>query len=352
MYIVIAILAFGILIATHELGHFATAKLCGIRVNEFAIGMGPAFFKRQKGETLYSLRVLPIGGFCAMEGEDGESEDTRAFVNQALWKRLIVLVAGAFMNFLVGFLIVVLLFSGASAFATNQIAELADDFPYTGEEGLMPGDRILEIDGMRIYYPSNFSQYAARAGGSADILIERDGEEILLEDFPLETRAYTDENGETVYRYGITFGTEAATFGSKLAYSWNTTKDFVRMVWVGLSDLVTGRAGLGDMSGVVGIVSTINQVGEASESSRAALENIAYLFAFIAVNLAVVNLLPIPALDGGRVFFLLVNGLITLITKKKVNPKYEGYIHAVGLVLLMGLMVVVLFNDVLRIVRG
>ena len=350
MYIVIAILAFGILIAVHELWHFVTAKLLGVKVNEFSIGMGPAVFKRQKGETLYSLRCLPIGGFCAMEGEDEDTGDERAFTVQPAWKKILILIAGALMNFLLGLIIVMILYSGSAAFVSNQVSYTEETFPYGGENGIMPGDIICSIDGARVYYAEDFSMYMNRAGSTVDMTILRDGEKVTLENYQLQPTEYPDGSGGTVTRYGISFKTIPATVGEKLKYSCYTSYNFVRMVWMGLSDLITGRAGIRDMAGVVGIVSTINEVGEKSDTTSIALSNIAYLCAFIAVNLAVMNLLPIPALDGGRVFFVIINCIAELITRKKVNPKYEGYVHAAGLVLLLGLMAYVMFNDIVRII--
>ena len=350
MYIIIAILAFGILIAVHEFGHFITAKSLGIKVNEFSIGMGPAIFKRQRGETLYSLRCLPIGGFCAMEGEDEDTGDERAFNIQPAWKKILVLVAGSFMNFLLGLIVVIILYSGATAFVSSQVAYTEDTFPYGGENGLMAGDKVYSIDGARVYYADDFSMYMDRAGSAVDMTVIRDGKKVELKDYPLQRTNYGNEQGGEDYRYGISFMTVSGTLGEKLKYSFHTSYNFVRMVWMGLSDLISGRAGVKDMAGVVGIVSTINEVGEKSETASIALSNIAYICAFIAVNLAVMNLLPIPALDGGRIFFVIINSTVALLTRKKVNPKYEGYVHAAGLVLLLGLMVYIMFNDIVRII--
>lgn len=350
MYIILAILAFGILIATHELGHFMAAKACGVKVNEFAIGMGPAIFKKQGKETKYSLRILPIGGYCAMEGEDEESDDPRSFTRQAAWKKLIILVAGAAMNFIFGFIIVVLIFFQNEYFVGNTIDSLRDGFPL--EAQLHEGDTIYSIDGNRIYYSDDFTTYMSRSNGkTVDMVVVRDGEKVVLDDLPLVKREY-EIDGIMQLKYGINFNVIEADFLAKLDYSWYTAKNFVRMVWMGLTDLISGSVGVQDLSGVVGIVDTINDVGQAAPSTSLALLNIAYLCAFIAVNLAVMNLLPIPALDGGRVFFLLVTLVIEKITRKKIDPKYEGYIHAAGMVLLLALMAFVLFNDIMRIING
>ncbi len=350
MYIVIAILAFGFLIAIHEFGHFFTAKLMGVTVNEFAIGMGPAILKKKGKHTVYSLRLLPLGGFCAMEGEDGNSDDPGSFNSKAPWKRFTILIAGAGMNFIAGFLAVVIIFSSSPAFATNEIEGFESGCPYSGADGLQAGDKVLSIDGEPIYYSNNFSTYAARSKtGYVDIVVLRSGKKVELKDFKLVPVEY-EIDGETVIKYGINFRVEEANLLSELKYSWHTTCDFVRMVRVGIVDLITGNASVKDMSGVVGIVSTINDVGNQSASPSAAAKNIAYLCAFIAVNLAVMNLLPIPALDGGRVFFLIITTIIEKVFRKKVNAKYEGYINAAGLILLVGLMIFVMYNDITRLI--
>lgn len=349
MYVIIAILIFGILIAVHELGHFLAAKGCGVRVLEFSIGMGPAIFKRQRGETLYSLRALPIGGFCAMEGEDSESNDPRAFSNQRVWKRVLILVAGSAMNFLLGFL-VILAIVGSMTLLKPTITGFMDGCPYEGENGLMEGDTFYKINGERIYFSTNVSTFMERGdNGLMDIVVIRDGEKIYLEDYPMTPREYTDENGETTLKYGLYFGVYEEGVGARLKNAWYCAMDFVRMVRMGLSDLVTGAVGIKDMSGVVGIVDVISDVGHQSETAALAALNIAYLSAFIAINLAVMNMLPIPALDGGRIFFLLITWVVERVSKRKINPKYEGYIHAAGLVLLVGLMALVMINDVIRI---
>ena len=353
MYIVLAIIVFGVLIATHELGHFLAAKACGVRVNEYAIGMGPAILKKQRGETLYSLRCLPFGGYCAMEGEDGDSDDPRSFQVQAVWKRLIILLAGAAMNFLTGLIIAVVLFSGASALVTPEIVELAEGFPDDGERGLMVGDTIRSINGERVWYSSDFTLLMGRSGDRpVDMVVIRDGEKVRLEDYDLRTREYADSDGNVTVRYGVSFKVIKAGILDRLRYSVYTACNFVRLVRFSLADLVHGAVGFKDISGPVGIVSAINDMGQSSSSVSAALSNIAFLCAFIAVNLAVMNLLPIPALDGGRIFLLVITWIIEKIIRRKIDPKYEGYIHAAGLVLLVGLMVVIMFSDVVKLFHG
>ena len=352
MYVILAILVFGVLIFTHELGHFLAAKLFGVRVNEFAINMGPTLLKKTVGETTYSLRLLPIGGFCAMEGEDEESEDPRAFTSAKAWKRAVILVAGAAMNFLTGLLVLVIMYSTVTGFTTPQIVDFEDDCPMHREDGLHVDDILYEIDGRRVFIYSDVSLLMNRnQTGIYDLTVKRDGKLVRLDDFEMSKRAY-EEDGQLYYRYGLYFGYEDVTVGTALRNAWYTALDFARMVWMSLGDLVKGLVSINDMSGPVGIVSVIAETGQSAENTQVAALNIAYLGAFIAVNLAVMNMLPIPALDGGRVFFLLVTALVQLVFKRKINPKYEGYIHAAGMFLLLGFIAFVSFKDIWKLIAG
>ena len=352
VYILAAILVFGVLIAVHELGHFMAAKACGVRVNEFSIGMGPALWKKQKGETQYSLRLFPVGGFCAMEGEEEDSDDPTALNNQGFWAKLLIFAAGAAMNFIAGLLIILILYADAQAFYVPVVAGFADGCPLESADGLQEGDRLLRIDGEKVYVYSDISLLMGlNKTGAFDLQIERNGEVITLRDFTMERREYTDQNGKAYTDYGLYFGAEEATLGRKLSYSWNNAMDFARLVRLSLQMLVTGQAGVKDLSGPVGIVSTMTQVGEQAATTRAAVENIAYLAALIAVNLAVMNLLPLPALDGGKIFFLVINAVSMQLFKKQIPAKYENYIHFAGLILLLALMAVITFSDVWKLIH-
>jgi len=354
LYILAAILIFGILVAVHELGHFVAAKLCGVKVNEFSIGMGPLIFQRTKGETQYSLRALPLGGFCAMEGEDEDTGDNRSFVRQGFWKKFVILAAGAFMNFVMGVVIIAFLFAGAAAFNVDQITGLAPEFERTGENGLMEGDRFYKVDGYRTYLSGDARMFLAYAGDSVDIEVVRDGRHILLEDVQKQT--YTGMSGESYQGFGLYVGAAQvpATFGTKLQYIWYQAIGFVQQVWFSLAQLVSGGAGMSDLSGPVGIVSTMTEVGAAAEESggvAAAIWNIAYFAALLAVNLSVMNLLPIPALDGGRIAFLLVDAVCLLLFKRKIPEKYQAAVNMVFFVALMGFMLFITFQDVFRLFR-
>ena len=346
-YVLIAILAFGILILAHEFGHFITAKLSGVKVNEFSLFMGPAIWKKQKGETLYALRCIPIGGYCAMEGEDGDSDDNRAFTKAKVWKRAVILVAGATMNFILGFLMILLfvVIGYESTLPKSTIVGIEEGRPFA--QHLQVGDELYKINGRKVLVRGYETYLLDRdPDGIHDLVVIRDGEKVYLEDVTMK-QDYVGEDG--VARYGFDIGYEEKTFGNVLGYVWNNCTDFVRMVRMSIGDLFSGRASVKDMAGPVGIVGVVVEQGTASESVGIGLSNVLYLFGFIAINLAVMNLLPIPALDGGRVVTLLLTTLIEKILGRKVNPKYEAYINGIFMILLLALIAVITFKDVFQL---
>ncbi len=347
--IIFAILIFGFLIFIHEFGHFITAKLSGVQVNEFAIFMGPAIWKKQKGETLYSIRCIPLGGYCAMEGEDSDTDNPRSFQKAAWWKRLCILLAGAFMNFVSGLLILSLVYAPAEAFAVPEITVI-EEGSSLADNGLQVGDRIVKMDGETLLLRQDFDMILALNPGDVhDLVIERDGQKIEYPDFLMEKREFANEDGTVSMRYGFSFGYEEATFLSKIQYTWYTAVDWVRSVGWSLEMLFGGQAGLTDLSGPVGIVQQMGEAAEAGETWVDGMMNVLYFGAFLAVNLAVMNLLPIPALDGGRAVCLLLTTAVEAITHKKIDPKYEGYLHAGGMILLLLLMAVIMFKDIIFI---
>ncbi len=353
MSILFAVLLFSLLIFVHELGHFLAAKKFGVQVNEFSMFMGPAILKKQVGETVYSLRCIPVGGFCAMEGEDGDSENPRAFGRAAWWKRLIILLAGAAMNFIAGLLILLIVFAPSKEFVMPEISAAEPGSAVISEEGLHLGDRILKVDGERVYVQSDFSMLLSMNPGDIhDIVVLRNGKRVELNDFHMEKREFTDPDGTTFLRYGFQFAVKDADFLTTLGYVWNTALNMVRNVRLSLQMIFTGQAGLKDMSGPVGIVQMMSTTAEASETSLDAFMNMMYFGGFIAINLAVMNLLPVPALDGGRAVCLLLTTAVEKVTRKKINPKYEGYLHGVGMILLLGLMAILMFKDFFVIFKG
>ena len=354
MSVIFAIFLFSVLIFVHELGHFTAAKLSGVQVNEFSMFMGPAIWKKQVGETLYAIRCIPIGGYCAMEGEDGGSDNPRSFDKAAWWKRLIILAAGAAMNFLIGVVLMVIVVLMVSVClpgkqtAVPVIASFEDYATVNGENGLQAGDCIVEVDGEKLYSYSDFSMILSLNPGDVhDITVRRNGEKVVLKDFLLEKHEVTLKNGSTGLRYGMNFTLSTPNFWEKLGMAWNQSLDTVRMVRLSLQMLLGGKVGIKDMSGPVGIVSEMSKVAAASDSKVTALLNMLYFGGFIAINLAVMNLLPIPALDGGRIVCLLITVVVEAITKKKINSKYEGYLHGAGMILLLALMAIIMFKDVI-----
>lgn len=349
MTILFAILLFSFLIFIHELGHFLAAKASGVRVNEFALFMGPAIFKKQVGDTLYAVRCIPIGGYCAMEGENEDSDDPHSFQKAAWWKRLIILIAGSFMNLVAGFLILAVVFAPAKQFVVPVIDSAEIGCTVVREGGLQVGDEFLELDGEKIYVQADFSTLLQlNPGDTHDIVVKRNSQKLTFNDYKMEKHLFP---GEETERYGFTFGVEDATFSKKLQYTWNTGLNVARSVRLSLKMMITGKAGLSDMTGPVGIVQMMSDSAQASNTTLDAILNVLYIGGFLAINLAVMNMLPIPALDGGRVAGLLLTCAIEAITRKKLDAKYEGYVHGVGMVLLLALMALILFKDIFVIFK-
>lgn len=340
-----ALLFFGVIIMIHECGHFACAKLFKVKVNEFSLGMGPALFKRKKGDTLYAVRLFPIGGYVAMEGEDDASEDDRAFNKKPVWQKMIIVVAGALMNLILGFILMVLLLTTSTdLIGTNTIKEFYPD-AVSSQYGLQAGDRFVEIDGHHVWSELDLSFLMSRSqDGVFDFVVERNGEKVTLNDVHFATE---QQNGITLIQYDFIIIGEQPGFLNIVKNAFTQSASIVRMVWLSVFDLVTGRYGMSELAGPVGTVDIIADV-TAQAVSSGSLTNLLTIMAFITINVGVANLLPLPALDGGRFLFLAVEA----VRRKPVNPKYEGYVHAAGLVLLLLLMVVVTYNDIARIVHG
>lgn len=351
MSYIFAILIFSLLIFIHEFGHFIAAKASGVQVNEFSIFMGPAIVKWQRGETLYAIRCIPFGGYCAMEGEDEDTDNPRSFQKAVWWKRLIILIAGSFMNLIAGFLLMVVVALPLKQLAVPQIASFEDFSTVDEAGGLQVGDEIIEIDGEKIYVQSNFAMMLTlNSGDTHDLVVLRDGKEVVLDDFVMQKHQTKDEQGNDIMLYGINFCLDSdLSFADKLDYAWNSSVDTVRIVRLSLQMLLTGKAKLSDTAGPVGIVVMMSDVAEQSDSAFEASINMLYFGAFISLNLGVMNMLPIPALDGGRTVGLLLTTAVEKITKKKVPAKIEGYIHGIGMIILLALMALILFKDVFTI---
>lgn len=350
VFILAAIFIFGFLIAIHELGHFLAARLCGVRVNEFSIGMGPCIWHRETEETQYSIRLLPIGGFCALEGQDEDTGDERCLARQGFWKKFVILAGGSFMNLLTGIVIIAVLFAGASNFYVDQVSGFSEGFPLEGKNGLMVGDVFYKVDGWRTYIRGDAAMFLSfNDGQGIDIEVIRNGELIVLEDLPLYRGTY----GEKQNSFGLQVGAMQvpADFLTSLRFIGYQTLDFVQQMWFSITQMVRGTVSVKELSGPVGIMSIMTEVGTSSESVSSAVRDIAFLAALIAINLAVMNMLPIPALDGGRIFFLLVDAVALLLFKHKIPEKYQAAVNAVGFVLLMGMMALVTLQDVIKLIN-
>ncbi len=340
-----AILGFGIIITIHELGHFAVAKKCGIRVLEFSIGMGPALYSKQKGETKYSLRALPIGGYCAMEGEDESSDDPRAFRKQAVWKRMLVTVAGATMNLILGFILITgflcmedqLISTTIAGFRQNEDGSLRS----TSSQWLQKDDVIISINGMKIY-TDNDIYYALRNDDcdTFQVVVRRAGQNLTLENvvfLDTQTQGLVD-----FYVYGL-----EKNVPNMLNYSCRYFVTTARLIWISMRDLLSGKYGFHDLSGVVGMIDATTEMVQMSETLHDKISTFLQLMSFITINIGIFNLIPFPALDGGRMVFLLIEA----IRRKPVPVKVEGMIHFVGLAFLMLLMIAITFQDVTKIFR-
>ncbi len=340
---ILAILLFCVMIFPHELGHFIAAKKCGVRVNEFAFGMGPVIWKKQKGETLHTIRLFPIGGFCAMEGEDEDSEDDRAFGKKKPWQKIIILAAGSLMNVICA-IIIMCIIVGARGFTTTTLDEITEG---SGAEaaGLMPKDKIVSITtGEKTYEISQWSDVSEAMNSLSEeetisVGYRRGGKDYTADVKPTLAEG-VDSQGNTVNYYvlGITCKISHSPFKAVVAGSQSTWA-MTKMMFSSLGQLFTGKASPEELTGPVGMVKMVSQTSEYG------FWYYGFLTALICLNLAVINMLPLPALDGGRIIFVLYSA----ITGKPVSERVEGTIHLVGMALLMLLMIYVTFNDVERI---
>ncbi len=338
--ILIAVLFFCLIIIIHELGHFVVAKLCGIRVDEFAIGMGPAVFKKKGKETLYSIRLLPIGGFCSM-GEDIDEDRPDSFRKKPVAARMAVIVAGAIMNLLLGLVLSIILTLVNGSDVSTKIVYFSDN-AVSNDFGLQLEDRIIKINGTTIFSVKDITyQLSNDEDCIVDFVVERNGERVAVNDvhFAYETNP---ETGKNTLIYDFKVLREDITISNIFPYALKNTVYYGRIVLMSLKDMVTGKYGINDLQGPVGIVTTIGDVAEQTGFDISFILDIATL---ITINVGIFNLLPLPALDGGRFVFLIAEA----ITKKQLKAETEGIIHFVGLALLMVLMFVVTFNDVKNI---
>ena len=409
--ILATLIVFGMVISIHEIGHFTAAKLCGIKVNKFAIGMGPAIFKKKGKETEYSVRLLPIGGYCAMGEDDPAGDDPRAFLNKKVWQRMIVITAGAAMNILLGVVLNLWYVGAYNTFVSTEVAGFRPGAAsYFSQNGLREGDVVTKINGMHIFTNDDMSyKLASSKSTKFDVEVKRDGKKVKLDGitfhaeyfyrtvfeldvakyapcygYAIETDSYYElsdvpiDNINRVFYYDsevgeyvrLVFDNESAeestelrefsqtqdfypltvnrTLGNMFGHSLKRTVTIGQLVWFSLIDLVRGEYGINDMSGPVGVTSVIGEVVSPKIAFKNNFFTVVNIAILITINLGIFNLLPFPALDGGRFVFLLVEG----IRGKKINPEKEGMVHLIGMGVLLLLVVVITFNDIRKLFTG
>lgn len=338
--IIYAILIFSVIIFVHEFGHFITAKLFDVKVTEFALGMGPALFKKQKGETLYSLRAIPIGGYCAMVGENGEEEDDpRSFARKSKLKRFIILASGAIMNLILGFIVMLALlgFYNQNGFVSTVIESVPEDMP-AYEQGIRAGDRVIKVNGRSVSLKTEIDVYGSFED-SYEITVKRGKEKLTFNVIPKDVEYTLEGKTYKTKRIGVNFGKDEKSFLNVIKYSWKNCLFMGKLVIISLEQLITGAASPSQLSGPVGIINEINT------AAKSGLADILNLMVLITINLGLFNLLPLPALDGGRIFFILIEAVI----RKPIPAKYEGLCHGIGLILLLLVMIYATGNDIIRI---
>lgn len=340
MSIILALIIFSVIVIVHELGHFLLAKYNGITVTEFSVGMGPRLLSHEWGGTRYSLKILPFGGSCMMVGEEEESSEEGSFGSKSVWARISVVAAGPVFNFLLAFVLSVIIVTNIGY--DDTIVNVTQGYP-AAEAGMQDGDEIIRVNGSRTFVYREISLFNSfNQGKTAEITYRRDGEKYTVTLQPVK-----DENG--FYRYGfekISSRTKGNVFRI-LKYSYAELRYWLKATVESLLMLFRGQVGLDDMSGPVGIVGAIGDTYEANRSDGWYYVTLSMLMMSIllSVNLGVMNLLPIPALDGGRLVFLLIEA----VRGRALPQEKESMVHFVGFVLLMGLMLVILFNDIKNI---
>ncbi|MBU3803760.1 MAG: M50 family metallopeptidase [Candidatus Cellulosilyticum pullistercoris] len=342
LMVIIFLLMFTVIVVAHEWGHYITAKKCGVLVHEFAVGMGPILWSKQAGETLYSIRLFPIGGFCRMEEEEGESKNPRAMSSKKPWQKLLIVGAGAIMNFILAWVLASILV-GYTGVGTNVVATIEPNSPMA-ESGIVVGDRIIAIDGNKIKNLSDVREMLTSEPKVYTFSIKHDGEK---KDVIVTSRIMGDE---TSPRFGFTVEKSHFNIWQNIKMGFLYMISIIAMVWESLLGLISGAIGFDQMAGIVGVVDVGSKVWDSSMEAggvNLAIMSMVQMAALLSANLGVVNLLPLPALDGGRIFFI----LIEMIRGKAIPPEKEGAVHFIGMILLMLLTVVVLYNDIMRL-RG
>ena len=329
-----AIVVFCLLILSHELGHFIAAKACGVYVEDFSLGMGPKLLKWQGKETQYTLRLLPIGGWCKMTGEDEESDNPRAFCRKKVWQRMLIIGGGPLMNFIFAILLFVILFMLLGSYSTENVVGMPTEGSPAETAGIESGDYVLQINDVPI---SNWNEIGNTINQQAEgedliFLIERDGEQLSVIVSP-----YYDESSDS-WMVGLLPQKTRQNFFTAIGLGIGQSISFTKELLVAIVDMIKGTMTV-DVAGPVGIITIIG------DATSYGFRSLLLLTAYLSINLAIVNLLPLPALDGSRLVFLAVEG----IRRRPINPNWEGRIHFIGLMLLFGLMIILTYSDLVRI---
>lgn len=328
-----------VLIIIHEFGHFIAAKLLGVRVNEFAVGFGPKLFSKQGRETKYSVNLIPLGGYCAMEGEDEASGDDRAFCNKKPWRRFVIVAMGAIFNLILGFIIVAIILAPTKTFTTKTIAGFYEN-SVSEQSGLKVGDEILSVDGRHIFTTYDLSYaFTNVKDGKIDMTVKRDGKKTELSDVKFNTQT---ENGMSYLTVDFYVVGQKKTVKNFISQTFSTCASYCAVVWRSLIDLLSGKYGISAVSGPVGVTAVI---GNAAKQN---LDMLLPIMALITINLGLFNLLPLPALDGGRLLFI----LIEMIFRKPVPQKYEAFVHAAGFIIIIGFMLLITAKDIWMLIKG
>lgn len=333
--VIIAILLFEVIIIVHEGGHFVAARLMKIKVDEFAVGMGPKLVQFTKGETKYTLRLFLFGGYCSMEGESEDSESENSFSQKRVIQRIFVVVAGAVMNLILGFIIIAIIVSSSSLVGTTTVAKFDDNA--VSSSVLQAGDNIKSIDGMRVYCATDVTTGLTRSADDIlDIVVERNGK---LENLEVRFDMQKENDLQYIKMDFWLLGVEK-TFSNVIKETALEFISYTKMVFLSVHDLIVGRYGVSDLSGPVGAV------GIVSTAVKTSLSSMLRIMAILTINIGLFNLFPIPALDGWRLFLLVFEGIF----KKKLPSKMEWVINAVGLALLLALMCFVTFSDITKLI--
>lgn len=349
--IIAAVFIFGFLIVVHEAGHYFVARRCGVTIEEFSVGMGPKLFSRKskKYDTVFSLRALPIGGYVAMVGEENtDNEDPGAFCNKPKWQRALILVAGAAVNLLVGFLIVVIIVcisASQGSLASNTVAKFQEGATSNAEGGLMAGDTIIKVENVPIYTGEELTYEITNQGDHPlTLTVIRDGKEVVLKDVVFPT---FEDSGITFGSYDFyVYAEDDVSFFQLIRISYHRSCSLVKMVWDSLIGLISGRFGMQALSGPVGITAAVaDTIQNSGWNAMQILHYVLYITAVIAINLGIFNLIPFPALDGGRLLFLGIEA----IRRKRMSSDLEAKINFVGIALLMALMMLVVCKDIISL---